>query len=284
MAPQATGPRTIAKALEALQTLRSRNVRDAQAVVEHAEFLFEKEVDLQKKMGDEYWAFLEQLCLAALDLGNAEIVNDCIARLDERFPESPRVLILQGMRREASGKLSEALEIYDALLRENDSNAGIWKRRIAVYRQLGETKRAVEALCAYLDTFYTDVEGWLELADLYGSQHEYGSALEALSHALVIAPQNPFYVLQFGETAATQGDWELALKMFLRCVEMNDDANGDSGTARRAWFGIKLSTGKLLAEGVDKEGPSKATLESLEVLATGRITGGKGGGLVSKWV
>ncbi len=52
------------------------------------------------------------------------------------------------------------------------SPQGIWKRRIAVFRQLGDTKHAVEDLCQYLDTFYTDVEGWLELADLYASRYE----------------------------------------------------------------------------------------------------------------
>lgn len=41
-----------------------------------------------------------------------------------------------------------------------------------MYKQLGDTKAAVEDLCAYLDTFYTDVEGWLELAELYSSQFE----------------------------------------------------------------------------------------------------------------
>jgi tetratricopeptide (TPR) repeat protein len=94
------------------------------------------------------------------------------------------------MRREAAGKLDDALKLYDLILELDDSNAvgntrdtrsiplwltlrqGIWKRRVAVFKQLGDTKSAVEDLCAYLDTFYTDVEGWLELADLYASQYE----------------------------------------------------------------------------------------------------------------
>jgi cytochrome c-type biogenesis protein CcmH/NrfG len=69
----------------------------------------------------------------------------------------------------------------------------------------------------------------------------YTSSLQALSHALVIAPQNPFYVLQFAETAASNGDWALALKMFLRSVEMlehEDTAGG--GEATRGWMGVKL--------------------------------------------
>ena len=36
-------------------------------------------------------------------------------------------------------------------------------------RRMGKVDRAVEELSQCLDTFYTDVEGWLELADLYSS-------------------------------------------------------------------------------------------------------------------
>lgn len=75
--------------------------------------------------------------------------------------------------------------------------------------------------------------------------------MQALSHAMLLAPQNPFYVLQFAETAATSGQWGLALKMFLRVVEMaelpvdeQDHDGGDSnGLVRRAYVGVKLVSG-----------------------------------------
>ena len=54
---------------------------------------------------------------------------------------------------------------------------------------------------------------------------------------MLIAPQNPFYVLQAAETAYTDGDVPLAIKFFLRTVELTEDAKG--GVARRAWFGVK---------------------------------------------
>lgn len=34
---------------------------------------------------------------------------------------------------------------------------------------MGKIDKAVEELSAMLDTFYTDVEGWSELADIYAS-------------------------------------------------------------------------------------------------------------------
>jgi len=45
----------------------------------------------------------------------------------------------------------------------------IWKRRISVLRRTGKVEKAVNELVQFLDTFYTDVEGWLELADIYAS-------------------------------------------------------------------------------------------------------------------
>lgn len=49
--------------------------------------------------------------------------QDCIERLDDRFPDSPRVLVLQGMRREAAGKFEDALKLYDLILEQDETNA-----------------------------------------------------------------------------------------------------------------------------------------------------------------
>lgn len=132
---------------------------------------------------------------------------------------------------------------------------------------MGKIDRAVEELSAMLDTFYTDVGGWLELADIYSSCHQcvflrftcpavrmstsldrYTHALQSLSHALVLAPQSPFYFLQFAETAYLALDVPLSLKMFLVAVDMTDDDDGPvppqdsipTGSTLRAWYGVKL--------------------------------------------
>jgi hypothetical protein len=94
------------------------------------------------------------------------------------------------------------------------------------------------------------LDGWLELADLYASAHQYviflrclykitmmttkcirrySHSFQALSHAMLIAPQNPFHALRFAETAYTAGDVPLALSYFLKVVEMSED---DSGVCR----------------------------------------------------
>ena len=71
----------------------------------------------------------------------------------------------------------------------------------------------------------------------------YTSALQSLSHALLLSPQNPFTVLQFAETAFSAGDVPLALKMFLVVIDMDDESAAlepPRGFSIRAWFGIKL--------------------------------------------
>lgn len=45
----------------------------------------------------------------------------------------------------------------------------IWKRKVSALRQLDRIDAAVDELIKYLDTFYIDPEGWLELADMYSS-------------------------------------------------------------------------------------------------------------------
>lgn len=139
----------------------------------------------------------------------------------------------------------------------------VWKRRISIFRRTGKIDKTVHELSQYLDTFYTDVEGWLELADIYASSNQYASipmtsartdelaryeySLQSLMHVLLLAPQNPFYVLQAAETAYTAGDLALSIKMFLMVVDMTDGDDSESlvestplGITVRAWYGVKL--------------------------------------------
>lgn len=70
---------------------------------------------------------------------------------------------------EATESPSTVLNFYDELLQEDSANAAIWKRRISLLLRVGRIEKAVEELNEFLDTFYNDVEGWLELADMYSA-------------------------------------------------------------------------------------------------------------------
>lgn len=126
---------------------------------------------------------------------------------------------------------------------------------------MGKIDKSVEELTTLLDTFYNEVDGWVELAEIYYLCNQYGFtprssteahavfrynyALQALSHALLLAPQNPFYVLEFAEIAYASGDMPLAVKTFLMAVDMTDDEDApvtshQTDITLRAWYGVKL--------------------------------------------
>ncbi|KAF8578835.1 TPR-like protein [Ramaria rubella] len=264
------------EAMEQLATWRVRGIRASEQVVEQGIVVLEH--GKLKKMGDEAWSFLEQLTLASLDTGRLDIADDCLEQLTEEFAGSPRVECLKGMRIEADGNPVEALEFYEAALRDDDTNAALWKRQIAVLRGRGPQTihRAVEELTKYLDTFYTDVEAWLELADIYDGLNLYTLSLQALTHVLLLASQNPFYVLRFAETAYTAADVPLALKTFLRIIDMDEPGSTEGNAAKRAWWGVKLTTTRLLASpnapsDSQTSIPSTEHLKLLDELATERL-------------
>ncbi|THH18880.1 hypothetical protein EW146_g2175 [Bondarzewia mesenterica] len=241
----------LASALERLANYRTRNCRASQDIFENGVVVFRN--NALQKLGDDTWSFLEQLTLASIDVGRMDVAEQCLQQLSAQFPGSPRVQCLEGIWKEATESSETVLGYYTKLLEEDPANAAAWKRQISVLRRMGRIERAVEELSQFLDTFYADVEGWLELADIYASCNHFISplrytyALQSLSHVLLLAPQNPFYVLQAAETAYTAGDICLAIKMFLMVVDMTDDV-GDApvkdsiptGITVRAWYGVEL--------------------------------------------
>ncbi|CAI2184132.1 164_t:CDS:2 [Funneliformis geosporum] len=127
--------------------------------------------------------------------------------LNKRFPGSPRVKILEGMKLEADDKLDAALALYEEILQEDEANIAASKRRIAVYKAKGQDGQAIDALTRHLDTVYNDAEAWLELSALYLNYH-----FENIP---------------------------VALKQFCRVLELCEDNI-------RALCGIKLCTSRLL--------------------------------------
>ncbi|KAI6132904.1 TPR-like protein [Pisolithus croceorrhizus] len=241
---------SVHSALEELARYRVQNRRASQEVFEKGTYVLQK--NGHSKMGDEVWDFLEQLALAAIDVGRLDVADQCLRQLSDKFPQSPRVDCLAGIRLEASKPPETALKYYSELLEADSTNVAVWKRRISVLRRMGQTEEAISELSQYLDTFYTDIEGWLELADMYACCNQYDYSLQALSHTLLLAPQNPVYVLQSAETAYTAGDLPLSLKMFLMVVDMTDGDEMESlaestplGITVRSWYGIKLCTRRM---------------------------------------
>ncbi|KAJ4490357.1 hypothetical protein J3R30DRAFT_3653693 [Lentinula aciculospora] len=266
---------SLPSALQSLANYRAHNTRVSQEVVEKGKLLLKAKS--ASKLGDDAWAFLEQLALAAIDVAKYEVADECLRLLAAKFPDSPRVDVLSGIRMEATQPPEIALKFYDELLEKDSSNAAICKRRISVLIRTGKVEQAVLELSEYLDTFYSDVEGWVELAELYSSCHQYTFATQALSHALLLAPQNPFYVLQFAETAYTADDIPLAVKMFMLCLDIVDKHTSEesipTGVSIRAWYGVKLCCRALSGRSCSSasDTPLPKNLNLLDELATERI-------------
>ncbi|GAB1520391.1 Inositol phosphatase SIW14 [Rhizoctonia solani] len=223
-------------------TYRSHGTRSSVEIVREGEPLLLNE---KYRSADDPWAFLEQLAFAAMDVGRLDIADDCLVLLDQQFPDSPRVTVLKGQRLEADGMLQDALKMYVYYLTKEDENyVPIRKRLITTLRSLGKITEATEELVKYLDIYYADLEGWLELADIYATCNLYDNSLSALAHAQLIAPQTPQIALCSAETAYTTGDIDLALKSFLRAAELCGSGPGiqPGGTETRAWLGVKLDT------------------------------------------
>ncbi|KAG6888251.1 hypothetical protein C0995_009452 [Termitomyces sp. Mi166 len=289
---------SLAPALERLATYRTNNTRASQETFKNGCLILKS--GSKTKLGDDAWAFLEQLALASIDVGRLDIADECIKQLADKFPKSPRVDVLAGIRMEASVSTDIVLKYYDQLLEADPTNAAVWKRRISVLRRTGKIETAVEELSRFLDTFYTDTEGWLELADIYTSCNQYTHALQALSHALILAPQNLFTALQFAETAYTAGDVPLALKMFFVVIDMGerDVATGEPprGIHIRAWLGVKLCSRQLVSASNNAQSssgtavPPPKKLKLIEELATERVLAAYKGqepgaaGYVSAWL
>ncbi|KAF5392704.1 hypothetical protein D9757_000977 [Collybiopsis confluens] len=255
---------SLSSALETLANYRAHSSRASHDIVEKGKVVLNSKA--VSKLGDEAWSFLEQLALAAIDTGDYDLADECLGQLGTKFPESPRVDILTGIRMEATERPELALKFYDDLLEVDSSNAAAYKRRISILVRIGKVEQAVSELSEYLDTFYSDLEGWVELAELYSScnQLRLSPLLETqfLTNETSVPssqihfgttspisrpsprPQNPFYVLQFAETAYTADDIPLAIKMFMLAVDIADrhasEESVPTGASIRAWYGIKL--------------------------------------------
>ncbi|WWD08318.1 hypothetical protein V865_006429 [Kwoniella europaea PYCC6329] len=265
--------------LEVLSRWRTIGARRSEEVIELGLKLLKS-----GKVGDQEWALREQLAIAALDLGQIELSQEQIKLLHSKFPNSPRVKILDGLLLESQGRLEDAKAVYEGLLRVDETNVSAHQRLISLTLSSSPTS-AIPLLLKYLDTFYSDPSGWSLLSEQYCELGMYTQALDALGHLMSVQPWDEAAVRRAGEVAYTMGDYQLSLKHLLRSIEMQGTKETNPNQRRtRTWWGIKLAVSRLL------ESPNSETtvpremqstekqLKLLDELATERIleNGGKG--------
>ncbi|WWC65186.1 uncharacterized protein I303_107800 [Kwoniella dejecticola CBS 10117] len=287
--------------LETLARWRTIGVPHSEEVIELGRRVLDKGKGV---MGDQEWALREQVAIAALDLGQHELSREQIKILRSKFPNSPRVRILDGLFFESQGRVDQAREIYEGLLKIDETNVSAHQRLISLTLSTTSTSTStstsnssthaeqttIPLLLRYLDIFYSDPSGWSLLSELYCDLGMYVQSLDALGHLLAIQPWDENAVRRAGEVAYTHGDYQLSLKHLLRSLEMQgNESTGPAvnGRRTRTWWGIKLAVSRLLeSSSMESTVPpemrtTEKQLKLLDELATERLLaisakGGKG--------
>ncbi len=233
--------------LGVLRFLRSHELREPDLVVEHGQCLLGKE--LSKRIGDEETrlAALEQICLAALDLGQHAAADKCLDQLRNSGidKESVRFRRLLARCLESSGDYDGASKIYDALLKDNPANLVALQRKYCIARATKqEPEKVIESLNEYLGQNLSDVSGWYEMAQLRMSLCDFRGAAYALEQVVLGSPLDAEMHRQLAEVYATIGGLEnltLARKHMSQALEL-DTSNV------RAQFGLVAVSNQYLEE------------------------------------
>jgi len=141
----------------------------------------------------ETWTIHENLLLAALRTGDDASARQILDRLTTRFgANNDRIIALKGIYEEALAKDDKDLERifnqYEKVLKEDPTNFGVRKRRIAVLKSLGRTADAITALTVLVENSPTDAEAWAELSELYASTGAWGQSIFCMEEVLLIMP------------------------------------------------------------------------------------------------
>eukprot|EP00442_Polarella_glacialis_P005227 CAMPEP_0115108876 /NCGR_PEP_ID=MMETSP0227-20121206/38296_1 /TAXON_ID=89957 /ORGANISM="Polarella glacialis, Strain CCMP 1383" /LENGTH=287 /DNA_ID=CAMNT_0002507317 /DNA_START=56 /DNA_END=919 /DNA_ORIENTATION=- len=165
-------------------------------------------------LGDEKWTVMEQVFLAAAELGSAEWRDYCLKQLTTKFPSSLRVERLKGIQKESLAEWTEAKKIYKKILEDKPEDTVTLKRLIAMSKQSGKVTEAIEATNTYLETFATDTEVWHELAELYIEAGLLQRAVFCFEELMVANPRSMYHILTYAELLYSTGDFELSRKYY----------------------------------------------------------------------
>jgi len=239
-----------AAGIDLLQSMRSNKIRQPELVLLHGGKLLGS---CPRKLGAELWTVMEQVFLAAGELGVNEWRDYTFKQLTKKFPSSMRVERLRGIYKESVEDWAEAKKIYKKILQDKPEDTVTHKRLIAMYKQRGRTAEAIDAINIYLDTFSTDTEVWHELAELYIESCSLQRAVFCFEELMVSNPRSMYHVLTYAELLYSTGDFELSRKYF--CLASYLD-----GTNLRALWGL-LAVNTMMAE-KDKTNEKMAQLQT----------------------
>jgi len=240
-------------AMDLLQAMRLNKVRQPELVVLHGGRLLSGS---QLKLGNEVWTVMEQVFIAAVELGMDGWRDYCLKQLSNQFPSSVRVERLKGVYAESCEKWAEAKKIYQKILADKPEDMVTHKRLIALNKQRGKTVEAIEEINKYLETFSTDTEVWHELAELYVEAGSLQRAVFCFEELIVSNPRSVYHIVTYAELLYSTQDYELARKYFSLAAYLD-------GACLRALWGL-LAVNLALAE-KDKVNEKMGQLQTFTV-------------------
>ena len=177
----------------------------------------------------EQWEATEQLCVAQLDCGQHEEAARTLARVVGRFPSAQhtRTRRLQAAAAEARGDAETAGEVCARLAGRARDDGGAatdvvaMKRQAALLREAGDLAGAVEQLNRVVCVGMSDVEAWLELADVFQHANSLRHAAFCLEQVLLAMPWNTRVWVRAAEAWYSAGEPLLARKLFAHAVELS---------------------------------------------------------------
>ncbi|XP_050704943.1 ER membrane protein complex subunit 2-like, partial [Eriocheir sinensis] len=189
------------------------------------------------------WMVEEQVVVAGLDCNRLDVAEPSLMALNEQFPGSLRVRKLKAMRLEAQEKFEEATDVYDSIIRQDETNSTARKRKVAVLRGQGRIIDAIKELTEYLKLFMSDSEAWQELCDLYLKEGDYAKAAFCMEELILSNPHNHLFYTRYAEIKYTQGgldNMEIARSYFSQAAKLNP------GNVR-ALYGLFMSCTQVLS-------------------------------------
>ena len=231
-------------------------------MVTHGKLLLES-----KSLGDaERLASLEQICIAACDIGDLDMAESCLDSIVNPSgnnkslvvtKESARYRKLLALCLEAAGNYESAGAVYDILLQDNPSNAYAAKRKYCILAsQPGMKIDAMKALDEYLSKHPGDLAAWNQMAEVCLSVSDFKGAAYCYEELVLGCPLDSNIHTKLGEAYSTAGGVEnakLARKHLAQAVQL--DPNN-----LRGWHGLVAAAEGYLEE-VEKISKNKRESE-----------------------
>lgn len=206
-----------------LRYIRIHQLRMPELVISTGKLLFGEDLSGKKLPQLARLAALEQICLAALDLGLSKISDRCLTELNKAgvAKTSHRFRMLVARCMEFDEDYDGAMGIYDECLKENPSNALAMKRKYCITRgQPDKLVESAELLNEFLKTNRQDVAAWKELSEIYRELGNFKAASYCLEQVLMATNSDEIHV-ELAECLASSGSHQAGRQHMAAALELN---------------------------------------------------------------